>query len=279
MAARAPNVAEMAKSDGGPGQPSASLPAAYRPADIEPEIYAAWLAADVFAPDGTGSPADLRKQPFVIIQPPPNVTGALHLGHAARTTVEDLMIRRARMQGRPTLWLPGVDHASIAAHLVLDKIVEAGGREPREPRPRALPRAHVAVHGGDARRHRRAAPPPRRVRGLVARALHHGRGLGQGRAHRLQAALRRRPGVPRREAHQLVPGLPDQPLRPGGDRHPRARHALVHPLSPAARRTARPIPTTPSRSPPRARRPSSATRPWPSIRTMPATRRWSGARS
>ncbi len=111
--------------------PRHDLPAAYRPSEIEPEIYAAWLDADAFAPDGKGSPADLRKPPFVIIQPPPNVTGALHLGHAARSTTEDLMIRRARMQGRPTLWLPGVDHASIAASLVLNKILEAEG-ESRE---------------------------------------------------------------------------------------------------------------------------------------------------
>jgi valyl-tRNA synthetase len=110
---------------------AAVLPAAYHPAEIEPDIYSAWLEADVFAPDGRGSPADQRKPAFVIVQPPPNVTGALHLGHAARVSVEDLMIRRARMQGRPTLWLPGVDHASIAAHLVLDKLIEAEG-ESRE---------------------------------------------------------------------------------------------------------------------------------------------------
>ena len=99
----------------------------YQPADVEPKIYKRWLAADVFAPEGKGSRADWSKPPFVIIQPPPNVTGALHLGHAARATTEDLMTRRARMQGRPTLWLPGVDHASIAAQYVLDRILAAEG--------------------------------------------------------------------------------------------------------------------------------------------------------
>src|SRR5687768_6928768 len=103
------------------------MPPAYRPAEVEPDVYARWLAADVFAPDGAGSRADWSKPPFVIIQPPPNVTGALHLGHAARATTEDLMTRRARMQGRPTLWLPGVDHASIAAQYVLDRILAAEG--------------------------------------------------------------------------------------------------------------------------------------------------------
>ncbi|HSK94700.1 MAG TPA: valine--tRNA ligase, partial [Candidatus Angelobacter sp.] len=64
---------------------------------------------------------------FVITQPPPNVTGALHFGHAARTTVEDTLIRYHRMRGDDTLWLPGVDHASIAAQFVLDGILAEEG--------------------------------------------------------------------------------------------------------------------------------------------------------
>jgi valyl-tRNA synthetase len=103
------------------------LPKAYVPADFESAVYEGWLAADVFPPDGAGSTADLSKPPFVIIQPPPNITGSLHLGHAQRTAVEDLLVRHARMQGRPTLFLPGLDHASIAAQFVLDKILAAEG--------------------------------------------------------------------------------------------------------------------------------------------------------
>ena len=103
------------------------LSKAYRPSEVEGPIYERWLAADVFAPDGAGSRADERLEPFVIIQPPPNVTGSLHLGHAQRSSVEDLMIRHARMTGRPTLWLPGLDHASIAAQFVLDRILAAEG--------------------------------------------------------------------------------------------------------------------------------------------------------
>ncbi len=107
------------------------LPPAYRPHDVEGPIYERWLAADVFAPDGAGSRADWSKEPFVIIQPPPNVTGSLHLGHAQRSAVEDLMTRQARMRRRPALWLPGLDHASIAAQFVLDRIIAAEG-ETRE---------------------------------------------------------------------------------------------------------------------------------------------------
>jgi valyl-tRNA synthetase len=120
--------------DGGrmtPATVSNPLPKAYVPADVEGSIYARWLAADVFAPDGAGSRANPDLAPFTITQPPPNITGSLHLGHAQRTAVEDLLIRHARMQGRPALFLPGVDHASIAAQYVLDKIIAAEG-ESRE---------------------------------------------------------------------------------------------------------------------------------------------------
>src|SRR4051795_273727 len=105
----------------------AELPKAYTPRDVEGEIYERWPAAAVFAPDGAGSTADDALPPFVIIQPPPNITGSLHLGHAQRTTVEDLMVRHARLLGRPALFLPGLDHASIAAQFVLDGIVAREG--------------------------------------------------------------------------------------------------------------------------------------------------------
>jgi valyl-tRNA synthetase len=108
-------------------EPTGTLAKAYAPAEFEHEIYERWVDADVFAPDGAGSRADWAKDTFTIIQPPPNVTGSLHLGHAQRTTVEDLMIRHARMTRRPTLYLPGLDHASIAAQFVLDKILAGEG--------------------------------------------------------------------------------------------------------------------------------------------------------
>jgi valyl-tRNA synthetase len=110
----------------GPGE-EAELAKAYRPGEVERGIFQRWLDADVFNPDGKGSRADWSKQPFVVIQPPPNVTGSLHLGHAQRSTVEDIMTRHARMQRRPSLFLPGLDHASIAAQYVLDKRIATKG--------------------------------------------------------------------------------------------------------------------------------------------------------
>ena len=112
-------------------QAGAGLAKSYRPSEFEMAIYERWIAADVFAPDGAGSTADPKADPFVVIQPPPNITGSLHLGHAQRTAVEDLMVRHARMLGRPALFLPGLDHASIAAQFVLDRIIAAEG-ETRE---------------------------------------------------------------------------------------------------------------------------------------------------
>jgi len=96
----------------------------YDAATVEPAIYERWLAADAFRPADEPPPG---AEPFVIIQPPPNVTGALHIGHALTTTVEDVMVRYHRMRGDDTLWLPGVDHASIGAQFVLDRIIAADG--------------------------------------------------------------------------------------------------------------------------------------------------------
>ena len=107
--------------------PTGGLAKAYRPSEVEGAIYERWLAADVFAPDGAGSTAKPDAEPFTIIQPPPNITGSLHLGHAQRAAVEDLMIRHARMTGRAALFLPGLDHASIAAQFVLDRILAEEG--------------------------------------------------------------------------------------------------------------------------------------------------------
>src|SRR3954447_509636 len=101
----------------------AELPKAYTPRYVEGEIYERWLAADVFAPDGAGSTADPALPPFTIIQPALNIAGSLHLGHTPPTPVAGLTYRHARMRGHRALFLPGLDHASIAAQFVLDGIL------------------------------------------------------------------------------------------------------------------------------------------------------------
>jgi valyl-tRNA synthetase len=96
----------------------------YDAASVEPAIYARWMESGAFTP---AAEPPLGADRFVITQPPPNVTGALHLGHALTATVEDALIRYHRMRSDDTLWLPGVDHASIAAQFVLDKILAEEG--------------------------------------------------------------------------------------------------------------------------------------------------------
>ncbi len=86
----------------------------YSPQDIEEKWYRAWSDAGAFQPRGEG-------KPFTIVIPPPNVTGALHMGHALNNTLQDVLIRFKRLQGYRTLWQPGTDHAGIATQSVVEK--------------------------------------------------------------------------------------------------------------------------------------------------------------
>ncbi|MCB0418212.1 MAG: class I tRNA ligase family protein, partial [Bdellovibrionales bacterium] len=90
-----------------------SLPPQYDPKEAEPRLYKTWLQIAAFTPDD-----DDKKKPFSLIMPPPNVTGVLHMGHALMATLEDIIVRRKRMQGFNALWLPGTDHAGIATQMV-----------------------------------------------------------------------------------------------------------------------------------------------------------------
>ncbi len=98
--------------------PLPELPTAYAPAETEPEVLARWDAAGVFHVE---EPADPDEPTYSIVIPPPNVTAALHLGHALNNTLQDVLIRYHRMLGMPTLWMPGTDHAGIATQTVVEK--------------------------------------------------------------------------------------------------------------------------------------------------------------
>jgi len=98
------------------------MPKAYEPGKVEQKWYKFWLEKGYFKPG-----IDPKKKPFVIIMPPPNVTGELHLGHALTATMEDILTRWHRMKDEPTLWLPGVDHAGIAAQVVVEQILAKEG--------------------------------------------------------------------------------------------------------------------------------------------------------
>src|SRR3954452_12585547 len=89
----------------------------YDPAKVERRIMDAWLAAGYFHPPAEGSP----EQNYSVAIPPPNVTGALHMGHALNGSIQDALIRMQRMRGRNTIWILGTDHAGIATQAVVEK--------------------------------------------------------------------------------------------------------------------------------------------------------------
>jgi valyl-tRNA synthetase len=99
------------------------LPSQYAPAEVEARRYEHWEKAGYFTPEAldnaAGSNPDAPR--FTIVLPPPNVTGILHIGHALNHTLSDILVRRRRMQGYRTLWLPGMDHAGIATQNVVER--------------------------------------------------------------------------------------------------------------------------------------------------------------
>jgi valyl-tRNA synthetase len=102
----------------------AEIPKTYDPKAVEGRIYEEWERSGAF--DAEPNP---DKEPYCIVLPPPNVTGALHMGHALNGSIQDTLTRWARMKGREALWLPGVDHASIALQNVVErKLVREEGK-------------------------------------------------------------------------------------------------------------------------------------------------------
>jgi valyl-tRNA synthetase len=96
------------------------LPKAYDPTEVEKRWYARWSEGGVFGADARATLAG-KREAYVIMMPPPNVTGTLHNGHALFVTLQDILIRYQRMRGRNALWLPGVDHAGIATQAVVER--------------------------------------------------------------------------------------------------------------------------------------------------------------
>ena len=97
------------------------LASKYNPADVEGKWYQYWLDHKLFSskPDG--------REPYTIVIPPPNVTGVLHMGHMLNNTIQDILIRRARMLGKNACWVPGTDHASIATEAkVVNRLAQQG---------------------------------------------------------------------------------------------------------------------------------------------------------
>ena len=97
------------------------IPAKYNAANIEDKWYEYWLENKFFHSQPN------EKEAYTIVIPPPNVTGVLHMGHMLNNTIQDILVRRARMKGKNACWVPGTDHASIATEAkVVKKLSEQG---------------------------------------------------------------------------------------------------------------------------------------------------------
>lgn len=121
------------------------LASKYTPLDIESKWYQYWIENALFE----SKPDD--REPYTIVIPPPNVTGVLHMGHILNNTIQDILIRRARMQGKNALWVPGTDHASIATEAkVVNKLAEEGIKKTDLTRDEFLKHAWdwTEKHGG-----------------------------------------------------------------------------------------------------------------------------------
>ncbi len=103
------------------------LPPQYDPGTVESKWYAFWEAHQLFHADPASD-----KPPYTIVIPPPNITGILHLGHVLNNTIQDVLVRFMRMRGFETLWMPGTDHAGIATHVVVEKMLAQKGIGRRE---------------------------------------------------------------------------------------------------------------------------------------------------
>jgi valyl-tRNA synthetase len=100
----------------------------YEPGDVEPRIFERWETSGLFHPEPEGDPSEN----FSIAIPPPNVTGALHMGHALNGSIQDTLIRQARMRGRRTKWILGTDHAGIATQTQVEKLLKSEGTSREE---------------------------------------------------------------------------------------------------------------------------------------------------
>jgi hypothetical protein len=191
--------------------------------------------------------------PYCIMIPPPNVTGSLHMGHGFQEAIMDALIRYHRMAGFDTLWQVGTDHAGIATQMVVERQLEAEGKDPARNRPRCLHRARLGMEGesgGTITRSCAASAPHRTGPGNASPWTR----ASPPRCRRPSSACTRGPDLPRQAPGQLGPGPAHGDLRPRGHLRGGAGPPLALPLSPGRwqRRT--------SWSPRRARRPCSATR-------------------
>ena len=198
----------------------------YSATDVEAALYAEWEARGYFTPSTAPG-----ARPYVIVIPPPNVTGVLHMGHGLNNTVQDALIRFERMRGRAALWVPGTDHAGIATQNVVERMLAAEGktrfdlgRDAFVERVWAFVRQTGHVILGPA-------AGDRLLVRLDADALHARPGDEPRGARDVRAAVGGGADLPRLPRDPLVPAVPHGAVGRGGGARGRRGRVLPHPLS------------------------------------------------
>ena len=128
-----------------------ALSKAYESKDVEAKWYEFWLKHHYFHAADTSD-----RKPFCIVIPPPNVTGMLHMGHVLNNTIQDILARKARMDGKEVLWLPGTDHAGIATQVMVERQIKKTEHKTRHDlgRDPELNEAEISLALAVAREHR-----------------------------------------------------------------------------------------------------------------------------
>ena len=157
-----------------------SISTKYNPQAIEDKWYAHWMEKGYFK-----AKVNPDKEPFTVVIPPPNVTGVLHMGHMLNNTIQDILIRKARMEGKEALWVPGTDHASIATEAKVVRMLREQGIKKSD-----LSRDEFLAHAwGVERKVWRNYPRTIKEAWCLSRlgqnSLYHGRRLSQSRTSRI----------------------------------------------------------------------------------------------
>ena len=200
------------------------MPKAYDPKAVEGPLFASWQAGGYFS-------AEIVEgvEPYSVVIPPPNVTGSLHMGHALNNTIQDVVVRRSRMTGRPTVWVVGTDHAGIATQNKVEQKLHRRGQVAPRRGPRGVHRGVLGVAPRVRRHHHRPAQGDGLQLRLRQRALHDGPELRSRGPQGVRGLVRGRADLQGQAHHQLVPALLDGALRHRG----RARGRRQPPLAPA----------------------------------------------
>ena len=190
------------------------LASKYNPADVEGKWYQYWLDHKLFSskPDG--------REPYTVVIPPPNVTGVLHMGHVLNETIQDILVRRARMDGKNACWVPGTDHASIATEAkVVNRLAEKGIKKTDLTREEFLKYAWewTDEHGGIILKQLRLGP----------HGFHHGREAERKRHQGVLRPVQQRIDLPWRAHGELGSESPDSPLGRGSDLQRRTQQAVL----------------------------------------------------